>query len=131
MLRDDEEGGEDFAGFAGEGFVEDVAIGRRFGADVVSFGVASGVSGETGGRLDGTGGADGKEDGATIECGVDVVEIVRHFAEPADVRANLRTTFAAWNGGRRLVEVRIFEGRARTRFAAGLEEFAVHVDDAR
>ena len=96
MLR--EEGGQDFSSFAGEGLVEDVAIGRGLGADVVRFGVARGVSGKTGSGLDGAGSADGEEDGATVECGVDVVEIVRHFTEPADMWANLRAAFAAWNG---------------------------------
>ena len=96
MLR--EESGEDFAGFAGEGLVEDVAIGWGLGADVVSFGVARGVSGKAGGGFDGAGSADGEEDRATIECRVDVIEIVRHFTEPANVRADLCAAFAAWNG---------------------------------
>lgn len=126
-----EEVGEDFAGFAQQAVVKEPQVHGGFGADVTGFGVAASMCRKACGRLDGAGSADGEEDGAVVESGVNFVHIVGNFAEPADVRTNLSATFATWeSGGRLVVELSVFKGRAGTGIAAGFEEFAVHVNHA-
>jgi len=119
------------AGSAEKTLPEDAEVGRGLRADIVRFGVTSGMCRETGSRLDGAGSTDGKEDGAMVEGGVNLVEIIRDFTEPANVGTNLRAAVTARNGGGRLVELRVIKGRTGTGFAAGFEKFAVHVDGTR
>jgi hypothetical protein len=72
---------------------------------------------------------DSHEDRAFIEGTEDTIQIERHFAEPADVRANPAAAFAPGKLGWRIVGVGVAERRQVAPVAAALEEFAVHVDD--
>jgi len=53
-----------------------------------------------------------------------------HLAKPTDVGTDLAAAGAVGYFGRRFVEGSIGEGRARTGFAAALEEFPVHMENA-
>ena len=92
-----EQGGEEFASFTKDRFREEVPVRGRFGSDVDGFRTTEGVGGEAGGRLNGTGGPDGKEDGAIAEGGKDFVEMKRSFAKPADVRTDFPAARTAGN----------------------------------
>ena len=70
------------------------------------------------------------EDGAFIEGMEDAIQLERHLAEPADVRANPTSAVAPGNLGWRIVGGRVVKWRSAAPVAAALEEFAVHVDDA-
>jgi len=110
--------------------VEEVAIGRKFRAEVEGFGAAGGMGGKTGGGLDGARGADGEENSALVERGEDFVEMEGSFAEPADVRPDLSSAGAARDFDRGFIKVGVVEGCTGTGVATALEEFAVHVEDA-
>ena len=122
--------GEEFAGFAEEAVVEEVAIGGKLGPEVEGFGVTGSMRGETGGRLDGAGSADGEENGALVESGEDFVEMEWSFAKPADVGTDFSAAGTTRNFGGGFVEVGVCEGRAGARVATAFEEFAVHVTNA-
>jgi hypothetical protein len=58
-----------------------------------------------------------------------VIQFERHFAEPADVRANPTAAFAPRNFGWRLVEIRVVKWSAAACVAAALEKLSMHVDN--
>jgi len=69
------------------------------------------------------------EDGAFVECTEDAIQFERHFAEPADVRANPSAALAPGKLGWRIVGIGVMKRRSAATVAAALEKFPVHVDD--
>jgi len=87
------------------------------------------LSNKAGSGMDLTRSSYGHKESASIECAIDSIQFKRHFAEPADVRANLAAAFTPANIGRRLVEIRVVKRRAAASVAAALEKLSVHVDN--
>jgi len=71
----------------------------------------------------------GYEQGAGIQRSIDSIQLERHFAEPADVRANPTAASAPWEFDGRFVEIRVVKWGAATGVATAFEKLAVHVDD--
>ena len=86
------------------------------------------VGGKTRRRLNRAGRADRDEQRRSVELLVDSVQVVRHLAEPANVRANPAAAFTSRKRRWRIVGVGVVKRRQGTAFAAAFEEFAVHVD---
>ena len=76
-------------------------------------------------------GSDSHKSRTFIQCGENPVQFERHFAKPADVRANPSAALAPGNLGRRLVNIPVLEGWSAASIAAALEQFPVHVDNLR
>ena len=75
-----------FGGIAEYDVVEGVNVERLFGADVDGADAALfGDLDKSGGRIDGTGGADDKQDGGAVEFAVDGIHVEGDFTEPNDV----------------------------------------------
>jgi hypothetical protein len=87
------------------------------------------VSNEASGWLNYARCADSHEDRAFVQSAEDAIQLERHFAEPADVRANPSPAVAPGKLGWRIVGVGVAERRSGATIAAAFEEFAVHVDD--
>ena len=83
---------------------------------------------QAGRRLDSTGSSYGHEEGARIECLKNQVQVVGHFAEPADVGPNLPAAMAARKVGRQLVGLLVVKWFAIAAIATAFEQFAVHVN---
>jgi hypothetical protein len=71
----------------------------------------------------------GYEHSAGVQRPINSLQLERHLAEPADVGANLTTTFASWYLRWRLPEIRVVKWRAAARVATTLEKLSVHVGD--
>jgi hypothetical protein len=71
----------------------------------------------------------GHKESALIQCAIDSIQFKRHFAKPADVRANLAAAFTPGDFGWRLVEIRVVKRRAAASVAAALEKLSVHVNN--
>lgn len=110
------------------GFVEHRGAGRRFEVEFQR--VGAGVAGqfdEAGGGVDGARRADGNEQIAGSDGGLDAVHVVGHFAEPDDIGA--QTAGLAAGGAGWVVHQRPAPGAGGA--AAGAQrtvQFAVHVD---
>jgi len=70
------------------------------------------------------------EDGAFVYCAEDAIQFERHFAEPADVRANPSSALAAGKLRWRIVGIRVMKRCSAACVTAAFEKLAVHVDDA-
>jgi hypothetical protein len=75
--------------------------------------------------------SDRHEHRAFIQCAEDAIQLERHFAEPANVRANPSAALAPGKLGWRIIEISVFKRWSAATVAAALEEFPVHVDDVR
>jgi hypothetical protein len=64
-----------------------------------------------------------------IQCSIDSIQLERHFAKPADVRANPTAASAPGDFGWRLVEIHVAKSWAAAGVATALEKLSVHVDD--
>jgi hypothetical protein len=87
------------------------------------------LSNKTGSGLDHTRRSYGHKESTSIQCAIDSIQFKRHFAEPADVRANLAAAFTPGDFGWRLVEIRVVKRRAAASVAAALEKLSVHVNN--
>jgi hypothetical protein len=64
-----------------------------------------------------------------IQFAIDSIQFKRHFAKPADVRANPTAAFAPGDFGWRIVEICVVKWRAVATVATALEKLTVHVDN--
>jgi hypothetical protein len=60
---------------------------------------------------------------------MDSIQFKRHFAKPADVRANPTAAFAPRNCGWRLIEIGVVKRTAAARVTPALEKLSVHMDN--
>jgi hypothetical protein len=70
------------------------------------------------------------EDCAFVHSAEDAIQLERHFAEPADVRANPAAAVASGNLRWRIVGGRVVKWRSGASIAAAFEKLPVHMDDA-
>jgi len=128
-----EQCGDHFAGGAFDDVGEGGGVERWFRADIDGAGIMlAGPVDEVRGGIDGAGGADDEHDGYAIDLALNAVHFEGNLAEEDDVRAEARTALAARDFVEGAIDGVVGDGRAAAlRFAAGLCEFAMHVDEAR
>jgi hypothetical protein len=85
---------------------------------------------KAGSRLDHARRSHGYENSAGFQCLINSIQFERHFAEPANVRANPTAASATGDFGWRFVEICVVKWRAAASVATVLEKFPVHVDDS-
>ena len=131
-LFDLEKAREDFASFAFDYLGEGVGVERRLGADVDGTGsLLPGPVDETGGGVDGAGGADDEHQGGVVDLSADAVHLVGNLTEEDDVGTESASAGAATYIGEARVKRVVFDRRpAAVALAVSLHEFAVHVEKA-
>src|SRR5215470_5864770 len=85
---------------------------------------------ETCGWFHDAGRSDGHEQCAFIEGAIYPIEVEWHFAEPADMRANVSTARTSWNLCWWLVQIPVRERWPVAGVTTAHEQMAVHVNDA-
>ncbi len=88
------------------------------------------MSNKARGWLDHARSAHSHEHRAFVQSVEDAIQFKWFFTEPANVRANPPTALASGQLGWRIIGACVVKRWSAAPFAAALEEFAVHVDDA-
>jgi hypothetical protein len=87
------------------------------------------LSNKAGGGLDHAWRSHGDEQCAGVQRLIDSIQLERHLAEPADVRAYPTAAVASGNLGGRPIEIRVVKRSVAASVATALEKLSVHVDN--